>query len=101
MFMVRTFTTRPDGVAWYKAPEGVAETLAQWGAAQFATGAFTKARLRKIGKNKVVKTMLFADQASYDTWKEAIKVHPEHIAKMAYNEANGIVTVTKKFLMVD
>ena len=101
MFIVRTVFVKPAEVKWYAPAEGVAQTLAQWGASQFAAGAYTRARTRKIGKNKVITTMVFADQAAYDTWRAACDAHPESIAKNAYFEANGVTKVVKKFLEVE
>lgn len=101
MFIVRTFTVKPAGTSWHKTPEGSTETLTQFAAAQLAAGGYIKLRTRKIGRNKVVKTMVFADQAAYDAWQAAISVHPDFIAKAAYNEANGITKVVKKFQLVE
>jgi hypothetical protein len=101
MFIVRTIFVKPAGIKWYRAAPGVTETLAQWGAAQFAAGAYTKARSRKVGKNKVISTMVFADQAAYETWRTACDAHPETSLKNTYFEANGITKVVKKFQMVD
>jgi hypothetical protein len=101
MFIVRTVFVKPADVKWYRAAEGTAQTLAQFGAAQFAAGAYLRNRTRKIGKNRVITTMVFADQAAYDTWRAACDVHPESIAKNAYFEANGITKVVKKFQMVE
>lgn len=101
MFIVRTVFVKPAGIKWYKPAEGVTETLAQFGAAQFAAGAYLKARNRKVGKNKVVSTMVFADQAAYDAWRTACDAHPESVAKNAYFEASGITKVVKKYQLVE
>ena len=101
MFIVRTIFVKPAGIKWYRAAADCTETLPQWSAAQLAAGAYIKARSRKVGKNKVISTMVFADQAAYEAWVTASDAHPETSLKNTYFEANGITQVIKKLQMVD
>ena len=102
MFIVRTFIVKPAGIKWFHMePGSTAETVPQFMASQLSAGAFLKNRNRKVGKNKIVNTMVFADQAAYETWKAAAEAHPTYTQRNAYYESNGITKVVKKFLKVD
>lgn len=99
MFIVRTFVTKPAGTAWYKHDADTlgAETLAQWTAGQTS---ILRNRTRKVGKNKKVNTMVFADQAAYDAYKAAVEATPQWQARQAYFETTGFVVVTRKFQLI-
>jgi hypothetical protein len=102
MFIVRTITVKPANVSWFhRDPGSTAETVSQFMAQQLSAGAFLKNRSRKVGKNKVINTMVFADQAAYEAWKTAADAHPAYIQRTEYNESNGISKVVKKFLRVE
>lgn len=102
MFIVRTITVRPAGTAWYQHnPALGAQTLLQFAAEQYANGAFVRTRNRKVGKNKVINTTVFADQAAYEAWKAVAEAHPQYAARDAYFAANGITKTVKKFQLVE
>lgn len=98
MFIVRTFVTKPAGKAWYKHDPALGtQTLAQFVASKEAV---LKHRTRKLGKNKKVGVMVFADQASYEAFKAELDASPLQQAKTAHQEANGFVVVVRKFQLV-
>lgn len=102
MFIVRTITSKPANVNWFRRdPESTVETVSQFMAQQLSDGAFVKNRNRKIGKHKLVNTMVFNEQADYDKWRAAADANLAYTQRTEYNQANGMTTVVKKFLRIE
>lgn len=98
MFIVRTVLIKPAGVSWYQHDPALgSQTLQQFAAEQYAAGAYVRTRNRKIGKNKIINTTVFADQAAHNAYKAAADAHPQQQAREAYFAANGITKIVKKF----
>lgn len=99
MFIVKTFKTKPDGVAW-RTPQLVAETGLTLGAWALTQDGVISTRTRKKGNNVTVTVNVFRDQAAYNAFVAVRDTNPEYIARITYEEANGISTEIKKFQLV-
>jgi len=98
MFIVRTIVTKPANAAWYQHnPALGTERLSQWIAVQ---PTLIRTRTRKLGRNRRVNTMMFADQAAYQTFKTALEATPQHVDKMSYFTQNGFKVKTQLYQMI-
>ena len=96
MFIVKTIVTKPAGTQFrlQQMIPGTTQTLGQWTLAQPGV---VGVRIRRLGKNKVVKTVRFVDQAAAEAFQTALAANPEYQARQVYNTANGITQVVRKF----
>jgi len=100
MFIVKSIITKPAGTQFRarQVVPGTTKTMAQWAKDQPGV---LGVRNRRLNKNKIVKTVRFADQAAMDAFLAALDANPEHQARQEYNAANGITVVTRKFQVVE
>jgi len=96
MFIIRTIITKPAGTK-FRTPQLISGTTLQLGQWTKQQNGVTGSRTRRLGKNKIVNTVVFTDQAAADAYLAALATNTEYQARQEYNAANGITIVTRKY----
>jgi len=99
MFILRFTTKKPAGAAFAQAQNvpGTSQTLNQWTLLQPGV---LSARVRRLGKNTLVRVVRCTDQAAANAYLAALEANGEYQARAAHNAANNITQQLVKLQVV-